>query len=87
MLQHFRGEGTTSAVRVLAKQAEEKRSRDAMGCRQVVRHKILILAFVGSSPATPAKAKNRRFFAVMRSKFWGPRKCFNICGEKEQTNE
>ena len=26
-----------------------------MGCRQVVRHRVLIPAFAGSNPATPAK--------------------------------
>ena len=28
--------------------------KSLLGCRQVVRHKVLILACVGSNPATPA---------------------------------
>ena len=31
--------------------------RITLGCRQVVRHEILILACVGSNPATPAIEK------------------------------
>ena len=36
-------------------QNRELREKIFLGCRQVVRHKVLILAYVGSNPATPAK--------------------------------
>ena len=34
-----------------------------LGCRQVVRHQTLTLAFVGSSPAIPAMSEQRKCFA------------------------
>jgi hypothetical protein len=35
-----------------------------MGCRQVVRHQVLVLAFGGSNPSIPANLKRPNFCLV-----------------------